>query len=148
MITRTIGAFGLALSVAHGAVAAQNVPDAAALAANPEIKAALDAAKADVTITEDQIRFCEIAAPSFKEGRRAGALKLAFEQIGLSDVRTDKAGNVLGEWGHTLWSPRISIRYSPRAQASACVAPDLYLQDRPSATTAADSRRSSPSAVR
>src|SRR5215510_7798763 len=96
MTTRTIAVFGLTLSVALAA-AAQNVTDAlAALAETRDVRAALDAAKTDANIVDDQIRFCEIPAPPFKEERRAGALKLAFEHLGLADVRIDKAGNVLG----------------------------------------------------
>jgi tripeptide aminopeptidase len=95
MITRTIGAFGLALSVARGGFA-QHVADAAALAATRDVRAALDALRTDAGITDDQIRFCEIPAPPFKEERRASALKVAFEQAGLAAVHIDRAGNVLG----------------------------------------------------
>src|SRR5215813_3342234 len=97
MITRTIAAFGLVMSVAIDAGAAQNATDAlAAFAETRDVRAALDAAKTDPAIVDDQIRFCEIPAPPFKEERRAGALKEAFEHLGLADVRIDKAGNVLG----------------------------------------------------
>jgi tripeptide aminopeptidase len=83
------------LSVARGGVA-QSVVDAAALAATRDVRAALDALRTDTGITDDQIRFCEIPAPPFKEDRRAQALKLAFEQAGLAQVHIDRAGNVLG----------------------------------------------------
>jgi acetylornithine deacetylase/succinyl-diaminopimelate desuccinylase-like protein len=97
MLTRTIAIFGLALTIASASVSAQNITDtAAALSETPDIRAALDAARADVNVTDDQIRFCEIPAPPFKETRRANAMKMAFEQLRLTDVRIDKAGNVLG----------------------------------------------------
>src|SRR5262249_25303463 len=65
---------------------------------DPAIKAALEAAKTSEPQTiEDQIRFCEIPAPSFKEAARGEALRQAFQQLGLRNVRVDKAGNVLGD---------------------------------------------------
>jgi tripeptide aminopeptidase len=97
MLTRTIGAFGLVVIVAASTASSQNVTDSVStLLKNADIAAALDAAKTDTTVTADQIRFCEIPAPPFKEERRAGALKAAFEQLGLN-VWTDEAGNVLGD---------------------------------------------------
>ena len=66
--------------------------------ADPAVKAAVDAAKANEPRTiEDQIRFCEVPAPPFMEGARAQLLKQRFEQLGLKNVRLDKAGNVLGD---------------------------------------------------
>jgi tripeptide aminopeptidase len=82
-----------------GAAQAQEKPQAAAdLAKDPAVKAALDYAKAHETETiENQIRFCEVPAPSFKETARGELLKQAFQEIGLENVRVDKAGNVLGD---------------------------------------------------
>jgi acetylornithine deacetylase/succinyl-diaminopimelate desuccinylase-like protein len=109
MITRTLAVFGLTLSVTLAA-AAQNVTDAlAALAETRDVKAALDAAKTDASIVDDQIRFCEIPAPPFKEERRASALKLAFEHLGLADVRIDKAGNVLGSRPGAASRPHVVV---------------------------------------
>jgi tripeptide aminopeptidase len=110
MFTRTIAMFGLALSVARASGAAQkNTDTAAALAETREVRTALDAARADVSIADDQIRFCEIPAPPFKEERRAQALKLAFEQLGLVDVRIDKAGNVLGSRPGVAARPHVVV---------------------------------------
>jgi acetylornithine deacetylase/succinyl-diaminopimelate desuccinylase-like protein len=70
----------------------------AALAESAVVRAALDAARADEPqVIDDQIRFCEIPAPPFKEATRAQAVRTVFEQLGLLNVRIDKAGNVLGE---------------------------------------------------
>jgi tripeptide aminopeptidase len=82
-----------------GAVRAQERPAAAAdLVKEPAVKAALDYAKAHEADTiANQIRFCEVPAPAFKETARGEVLKREFEQIGLENVRIDKAGNVLGE---------------------------------------------------
>ena len=46
---------------------------------------------------EDQIRICEIPAPPFKEAARARLLARLFNETGLTHVRIDKAGNVLGD---------------------------------------------------
>src|SRR5437867_11778426 len=66
---------------------------------NAAVKTALTAAKTDERQTlEDQIRFCEIPAPSFKEEARGAELKRVFQELGLENVRVDKAGNVLGDY--------------------------------------------------
>lgn len=85
--------------VAGVAVRAQEKPDQVAdLMKNAAVKTAVDAAKAnEPQVVEDQIRFCEVPAPSFKENARGEVLKETFEQLGLKNVRIDKAGNVLGE---------------------------------------------------
>ena len=48
-------------------------------------------------VLEDQIRLCEIPAPPFKEARRAEAFRQALQSLGLKNVRTDRAGNVIAE---------------------------------------------------
>ena len=83
--------FLLALSLA--AVA----QDPAVLMQDPTIKAALAAAqKNEPHFIEEQIRICEIPAPPFKEEARGKELERLFKQMGLQDVRIDKAGNVIG----------------------------------------------------
>jgi acetylornithine deacetylase/succinyl-diaminopimelate desuccinylase-like protein len=97
---RRLMMFTLAATIAAAAGArAQEHPDAAAdLMKDPAVKAALDAAKASEPQTiEDEIRFCEIPAPSFKETARGVELRNVFQQLGLQNVRVDKAGNVLGD---------------------------------------------------
>ena len=78
---------------------AQEGPDIAArLMQDAAVRAAVDAARADETRTiEDQIRLCEIPAPPFKEAARAKAFAEAFRSVGLTNVRIDREGNVLGE---------------------------------------------------
>src|SRR4029079_8459272 len=62
------------------------------------IKAAIDGLKASEPQTlEEQVRICEVEAPPFKEARRAQLLAQLFKDIGLANVRIDKAGNVIGE---------------------------------------------------
>src|SRR5262245_17251266 len=89
----------LTVMLSAGAVAAQDRGTAAAdLLQNAAVKAALAAAKASEAKTiEDQIRFCEIPAPPFKETVRGEELKRTFQQLGLQNVRVDKVGNVLGD---------------------------------------------------
>jgi tripeptide aminopeptidase len=97
-VIRLTAVAGTVLIVAWGAAPAQ---DGAALTAellrNSAVKSALAAAKnGEPQTIEDQIRFCEIPAPPFKEAARGEELKRAFQQHGLQNVRVDAAGNVLG----------------------------------------------------
>jgi tripeptide aminopeptidase len=71
--------------------------NAAALMREPAIKAALDAAvRNEPHFIEEQIRVCEIPAPPFHEEARGKEMARLFQQLGLKDVRIDKAGNVIG----------------------------------------------------
>ena len=68
------------------------------LLADASVKRALEAVRRnEPDVIEEQVRLCEIEAPPFKEDRRGAALKAAFEALGLTNVRTDSVGNVLGE---------------------------------------------------
>ena len=110
MITRTIARFGLAMGLARASAVGLHSADAlAALAETREVRAALDAVRSDAAIVDDQIRFCEIPAPPFQEERRANALKLEFEHLGLLDVRIDKAGNVLGSRPGVAARPHVVV---------------------------------------
>jgi len=61
------------------------------------VRAALEAAKRNEPRTLDlQVRICEIPAPPFHEEARGLELKRLFLELGLKDVRVDKAGNVIG----------------------------------------------------
>jgi len=74
----------------------------------PAMKTALAAAKTTEAQTiEDQIRFCEIPAPPFKEEARGAELKRVFQQLGLQNVRVDKVGNVLGEYPGAAPRPHV-----------------------------------------
>jgi tripeptide aminopeptidase len=46
--------------------------------------------------TAELIRICEIPAPPFKEQARGRYFAQRFAELGLSDVQTDAAGNVIG----------------------------------------------------
>jgi len=106
-----IGALGLALiaglSVPENATAAEELSDWLAQA---DVRAALDAVKADeAQVVRDQIRICQVAAPPFHEAARGQLMKSAFEQAGLSGVRVDRVGNVLGERPGVASKPHLVV---------------------------------------
>src|ERR1700730_6069407 len=83
-------------------------PDPSELLRDPAVKAALEAAKRnEPRIIEEQIRICEIPAPPFKEEQRAQELKRLFHNLGLQNVRIDKAGNVIGTRPGTSRRPNL-----------------------------------------
>ena len=62
------------------------------------VSAAMAAVKTNEPwVLEEQVRLCEIPAPPFKESARGKAYAQAFRELGLTNVRIDKVGNVLGE---------------------------------------------------
>lgn len=72
--------------------------DVGALAAEPSVRTALDIARRSEEDTiQQQIRLCEIPAPPFGEAKRAAAYAQAMREAGLTNVRIDAEGNVLGE---------------------------------------------------
>jgi len=81
-----------------------------ALAQDASIKAALAGVKATEAQTiEDQIRFCEIPAPTSKEEVRGRELQRVFQQLGLQNVRVDKVGNVLGTYPGAAPRPHLVL---------------------------------------
>jgi len=95
MVRSSVVLLVVVLALGTGSARAQSAPD---LAKDPAVKAALDYAKAHEQDTiANQIRFCEVPAPSFKETARGELLKQVFQELGLANVRVDKAGNVLGD---------------------------------------------------
>jgi tripeptide aminopeptidase len=76
----------------------------------PAVKVALAAAKtAEPRTLQDQIRYCEIPAPEFKEEVRGRELQRVFQEIGLDNVRVDKVGNVLGSYAGRAARPHLVI---------------------------------------
>lgn len=74
------------------------------------VKAALETARTTEPRTiEDQIRFCEVPAPPFKEAARGDVLRRAFQDVGLRNVRVDRTGNVLGERPGMAQAPRVVL---------------------------------------
>jgi tripeptide aminopeptidase len=107
----TILASGIALAAALAAAQGSDKPSQVTdLMKDASVKAALEAAKANEPQTvEDQVRFCEVPAPPFKETARGELLKQTFQQLGLENVRVDKAGNVLGDRPGAEPRPRFVI---------------------------------------
>ncbi len=84
----------LLLAIFAFSASAQSV---ATLANEPAVKEAFEIIKHnEPDMLREQQRICEIAAPPFEESVRAAELKRLFEKLGLSGVRIDKAGNVVG----------------------------------------------------
>jgi len=101
----------MAVAVAVGGAQAPGAsPTPADLLKDPAVKTALDGAKASEPQTvEDQIRFCEIPAPSFKEETRGRELQRVFQQLGLQNVTVDRVGNVLGRYPGAAPRPHVVI---------------------------------------
>jgi tripeptide aminopeptidase len=80
------------------------------LIGQPAVRTALDAIKANESeVIRDQIRICQIAAPPFHESDRGAAIKTAFERMGLSNVRIDRVGNVLGQRPGVTTRPHVVV---------------------------------------
>jgi acetylornithine deacetylase/succinyl-diaminopimelate desuccinylase-like protein len=63
-----------------------------------KVRRALDYLKSiEPETVEEQIKFCEIPAPTFEEAKRGQYFKQRFTQLGLKNVRIDGIGNVIGE---------------------------------------------------
>ena len=67
------------------------------LLARADVAAAVESLKArEPSTIDDQVALSQIPAPPFKESTRAEAVRQRFAAAGLTDVRVDRAGNVLG----------------------------------------------------
>ena len=100
--------------------AAQQDPSqvGARLLQDAQIKAAVESIRAAEPQTlDDQVRLCEVEAPPFKETKRAQLYAQMFKEAGLTNVRIDKEGNVLGERRGT--QPRSAAAASGRSGATA-----------------------------
>ena len=108
------------------------------------VKAALEAIKAAEPQTlEDQIRLCEVEAPPFKETKRAQLYAQMFRDAGLTNVRIDKEGNVLGERRgtqprpHLVFSAHLDTVFPEGTDVTVKREGDAPARARASATTAA-----------
>jgi acetylornithine deacetylase/succinyl-diaminopimelate desuccinylase-like protein len=105
-ITRLIVAALLAGSTAE----AQRPSAVPVLMQDRAVQAALEHAKSSEPRTiEDQVRFCEVPAPPFKEGARGQLLRRTFMELGLQNVRVDRVGNVLGDRPGQAPRPRLVV---------------------------------------
>ncbi|HWJ23952.1 MAG TPA: M20/M25/M40 family metallo-hydrolase [Gemmatimonadaceae bacterium] len=73
----------------------------------------------DAEVVRDQVTVTEIAAPTGDESRRAAWVARRFVALGLADVRTDDAGNVIGR------RPGAATRERGREQAPVVVCAHL-----------------------
>ena len=82
-----------------GAAAQNNAADLGTrLLQDSAIKNAVAAIRAAEPQTlEDQVRLCEVEAPPFKETKRGVLFAQMLREAGLTNIRTDSVGNVLGE---------------------------------------------------
>ncbi len=72
--------------------------DVAQIANDASVQAALEIVKRnEPDILKEQRRFCEIAAPPFAEQKRGLEFERIFKAVGLTNVRIDAEGNVIGE---------------------------------------------------
>jgi tripeptide aminopeptidase len=84
--------------------------DVARLAARPDVAVLLDSIRARNAWTlQRQTAICEIPAPPYKETARGLAYKRAFEEAGLTNVRVDSIGNVIGERRGTGDGPTVVL---------------------------------------
>jgi tripeptide aminopeptidase len=112
-VKRLIEILAVTVALAGGGSVAAQSPSATPvreLLKDPAVAAALATVKgAEAETIADQIRFCEIPAPSFKEEVRGRELQRVFRNIGLQNVRVDKMGNVLGDYAGAGPKPHLVV---------------------------------------
>lgn len=97
----------VAIAVCASAVNAQTTDN---ISSAPKVRSALEYLKTTEPDTiNDQIKACEIPAPSFQEGKRAEYFKQRFTELGLKNVRIDGIGNVIGERPGASASPTLVL---------------------------------------
>ena len=100
----------LVLAAMAAPVVAQQPGAVPRLLEDATIKAAIAALRADEPrVIADQIRLCEVPAPPFKETARGEVLRREFADLGLQNVRVDRAGNVLGDRPGAAPRPRLVV---------------------------------------
>lgn len=79
-------------------------------ASDPAVRRAMDAMQAQQAWTlEQQISICEIAAPPFKEQRRAEEFQRRLVSFGYPDARIDGEGNVIAQLGSDASGPTVMV---------------------------------------
>ena len=95
------------LLLLSGALQAQPI---AVPTTNASIRAVLATLKADNAWTlEQQASICEIAAPPFGEALRAAEFKRRLESLGITNLRIDATGNVIGERAGVANGPTVVL---------------------------------------
>ena len=77
---------------------------------NASVRTALATLRTDNAWTlAQQASICEIAAPPFKEAMRAAEFKRRLESLGITNVRIDATGNVIGERAGSGTGPTVVL---------------------------------------
>lgn len=77
---------------------------------HPAMRSTLGTLQADNAWTlEQQASICQIAAPPFKEAARAAEFKRRLESHGITNLRIDATGNVIGERAGTGSGPTVVL---------------------------------------
>lgn len=104
---RTLSSTAALLTLGLSGVGAQ-APRPRAIPAS--LAPAVAAAKAmNPWLLDQQVSICEIPAPPYKEAVRAAELVRRFKALGLTNVRIDAEGNVLGERAGTGGGPTVVL---------------------------------------
>ncbi len=106
------GAKALCAGVLAGAVMSAGAQGASPekILARADVQAAMQTIKAsEAHFVDEQVRLCEISSPPFHEDKRGVAMAELFKAAGLQNVRTDKAGNVLGDRPGAAAHPRLVL---------------------------------------
>jgi acetylornithine deacetylase/succinyl-diaminopimelate desuccinylase-like protein len=97
-----------ALLLLPSAAQAQQTP--AQILARPDVQKAMEIIKSsEPHFIDEQVRISEIPSSPFKEDVRGAELARLFKAAGLLNVRTDKAGNVLGDRPGAQSKPHLVI---------------------------------------
>ena len=100
LIVTLVTVYGLVAGVVRAASSGRTAPSDAVsrLLNDPRVNAARQQLRrAEPATIETQVSLCEIASPPFREEARGRAVSALFAEAGLSRVRVDSVGNVLGE---------------------------------------------------
>ena len=108
MLTMAFARYAIVTLVAVGT--ALHAQPAVVPANHAAIRSALATIRSDNAWTLDQqATICEIAAPPFKESVRAAEFKRRLESLGITNVRIDATGNVIGERAGTGAGPTVVL---------------------------------------
>ena len=78
--------------------------------ARPAVRDMLAAVReSEASTIADQVAVCEIPAPPFNEQKRAADYARRLREAGIEEVRTDTAGNVIGEWAGSGPGPLVVL---------------------------------------
>ncbi len=106
-----LGASGVVWLTAAAAHPQSNAAEVGArLLADQAVQRAVAASAAlEPWVIDQQVALCEVPAPPFGEARRAQAFRRALEGVGLTQVRIDGEGNVIGVRPGRMARPNVVI---------------------------------------